>query len=135
MPYTQARCPSRARPAARETMFCSAIPTLTKRSPKALAIPSTAPYPTSAVRNTRSLRFRKSVMSVRANSSRIARPWHGRRVRNRQLVDRLRVLSVVHRQVMGSHGVLHVPDAVTLDGVGDDDDWSSLVVESARARV
>ena len=63
-------------------------------------------------------RSAKSAIIVRANSSRIAGPRYGSRMRHRQLVESLLVLRVVHRQVVGSHGVLHVPNAVTLDGVG-----------------
>src|SRR3954466_9668363 len=85
--------------------------------------------------NTRSLRRWKSATIVRANSSRIASPRHRSRMRLRQLVQGLAVLRVVHRQVVGGHGVLHVTNAVTLDGVADDGQRSSLVGQSLRALV
>src|SRR5450755_503364 len=92
-------------------------------------------YPTSAVMNTRSLRFWKSAMIVRTNSSRIASRYYGAGMRKRQLVESLLVLSVVHRQVVGSHGIFHVPNAVTLDGVGNDDNWSAPIFQSPCAAV
>src|SRR3954470_13073606 len=92
-------------------------------------------YPTSPVMNTRSRRLPKSAIIACANSSRIAGPRHDSRVRPRQLVERLLVLRVVHRQVVGSDGVLHVPNTVTLDRVGDDDDGSiPTCVTFANAR-
>src|SRR5450631_137262 len=92
-------------------------------------------YPTSPVTKTRSLRSPKSAIIAWANSSRIAGPRQRSRMRNRQLVESLRVLSIVHRQVVGSHRVLHVTNPVTLDRVGNDGERSSLACQSARARV
>src|SRR5579863_4784042 len=77
--------------AARDTMFCSAIPTLMKRSPNASAIPSTAMYPTSAVMNARSLRFPKSALIARTNSSRIVSPGPGRGMRDGEVAESLLV--------------------------------------------
>src|SRR4051812_34517734 len=95
-------------------------------------------YPTSPVMNTRSRRLPKSAIIACANSSRIAGPRHDSRVRLGEVVQRLLVLRVVHRQVVGSDGVLHVPNAVTLDRVGDDHDWSFSTCPTfanARTRV
>src|SRR3954462_5542290 len=98
-------------------------------------MPSTAMNPMSPVMNTRSRRSPESAIIACANSSRIAGPRYRSRMRDRQLVESLLVLRVVHRQVVGSHRVLHVPNAVTLDRVGDDDDRSSLTFANGRIRV
>src|ERR1022692_1534837 len=92
-------------------------------------------YPTSPVTNTRSPRSRKSAIIACANSSRIAGPRQRSRMRDRQLVESLRVLRIVHRQVVGSHRVLHVANAVTFDRVGNDGDRSLLACQNTCAVV
>src|SRR5450755_80307 len=92
-------------------------------------------YPTSPVTNTRSPRLRKSAIIACANSSRIAGPRQRSRVRNRQLVEGLPVLRIVHRQVVGSHRVLHVANAVTLDRIGNDGERTSPACQNTRALV
>src|SRR5688500_16296374 len=83
--------------------------------------------------NTRSLRFSKSATIACANSVRIPIAVHPSIVRAGQVVESLPVLSIAHRQVVGIHRVVHVPDAVAVDGVGDDRNGNATSVESARA--
>src|SRR5260370_19618506 len=105
--------PASARPVAMATMFCSATPTLKKRSGKASMKGSSAMKPRAAVRRTLRGSRAASCTSACTKALRMSSVPY--------LAKGLRIVLIVHRHVMPADLALHEGDALSKCRMRDED--------------